>query len=137
MNELSWLIYLADVAGQADGMAITGMIAATAVACFCVISWGVYAAMAAMEAYSDDAEREKCRAIAKGFLRPVKLAGTVLVVSAVICALTPSKATLYAIAASEMGEQVLTSETGSKATQALNAWLDRQIAGAPKEEPAQ
>lgn len=39
----------------------------------------------------------------------------------------PSKDTVYAIAASEMGESVLKSETGSLATQALNAWLKKQI----------
>jgi hypothetical protein len=43
--------------------------------------------------------------------------------------LIPSQNTVYAIAASEMGEKALTSATGGKAAKALDAWLDRQIAG--------
>ena len=41
----------------------------------------------------------------------------------------PSQETIYAIAASETGETALKSDTGGKAVQALNAWLDRQIKG--------
>jgi hypothetical protein len=34
---------------------------------------------------------------------------------------------MYAIAASELGEEVYKSEVGQKAEQALRAWLDKQI----------
>jgi amino acid transporter len=53
-------------------------------------------------------------------------------VAAAICLLVltfvPSKNTIYAIIVSEYGEEIVLSPTGSKAQQALNAWLDKQIA---------
>lgn len=42
----------------------------------------------------------------------------------VVC---PTSSTVYAIAASEMGEEVITSPTAGKAAKALDAWLDKQI----------
>jgi len=48
----------------------------------------------------------------------------VLIFFAVI---TPSRNTVYAIAASELGEEVLKSPVATKAGQALEAWLDAQI----------
>lgn len=46
--------------------------------------------------------------------------------------LVPPQETFYAIAASEMGEEIVKSETAGKAMKALDAWLDRQI-----EEPVE
>ncbi len=40
----------------------------------------------------------------------------------------PSKTTIYAIAASEMGERALQSPIATKAGRALEAWLDEQLA---------
>lgn len=42
-------------------------------------------------------------------------------------AFCPSKETVYAIAASEMGERALQTPLASKAGKALEAWLDKQI----------
>lgn len=124
MNQLSWIIYLADVAGTAKGLCLTAVI----------LSGVVFAAMAfaamimSFDSYGDDA------------LKPWKDLGNrakkwawVPAVAGLAMALVPSQGTLYAIAASEMGERALKSETGGKAVEALNAWLDRQIAG-PKSE---
>lgn len=49
-----------------------------------------------------------------------------------LAAFVPTKETIYAVAASEMGETALKSETGSLVTKALNAWLKKQLT----EEPA-
>jgi hypothetical protein len=49
------------------------------------------------------------------------------VVFALLGGLTPSRETIYAIAASELGEEALKSSAATKAQQALNAWLDKQI----------
>lgn len=49
--------------------------------------------------------------------------------------LMPPRDTVYAIAASEVGERVLHSETGNKAVMALNAWLDKQISDATGPKP--
>ena len=41
----------------------------------------------------------------------------------------PSPSVLYAAAALNMGQEAIHTPTGDKAVRALNAWLDRQIAG--------
>lgn len=53
------------------------------------------------------------------------------IIAALVIIPVPSKDTIYAIAASEMGERALASPTGDRAVKALNAWLDRQIAREP------
>jgi len=68
--------------------------------------------------------RKEGQRVARGYLR---LSLFLFVLSIVGANALPSKDTVYAIAASEVGESVLNSPTGSKAVQALNAWLDRQI----------
>lgn len=119
MNELSWLIYAADVAGDAN----------------IVCSFIFYAGLAALpiyalvkgaaRAFNYDFQRDPVTppiaSVSRALWLPVAIAG-------VIGVIVPSSGTLYAIAASEMGENVLNSETGGKAVEALNAWLDRQIA---------
>jgi hypothetical protein len=68
-----------------------------------------------------------------GFNRPalgICLAPLVLVFW-VLAALCPSTETVYAIAASQMGEQALKTPLASKAGKALEAWLDKQIAPPP------
>lgn len=45
-----------------------------------------------------------------------------------LAAAAPSKETVYAIAASEMGEELLKTPTATKAVKALDAWLDKQLA---------
>lgn len=45
----------------------------------------------------------------------------------VIGNLIPSRDTMYAIAASQMGEQIVKSEVASDATKALHQWIKKQI----------
>lgn len=140
MNELSWLIYLADVAGSVKTYAGTASV-------FCLIGAGasMVCALASEGAERFEASwveilpRESIPAMehwrglknkALGMIKPLLIFAAV---AAVITAFTPASGTIYAIAASEMGERVIQSETGDKAIQALNVWLDRQIAGAPKD----
>lgn len=54
-----------------------------------------------------------------------------------VACLFPSKDTMYAIAASEMGEEVLKSGVGTRATKALEAWLDRQIEEQTEEQTSE
>lgn len=49
-----------------------------------------------------------------------------------ISIILPSKNTIYAIAASELGEKVVASQLSTKAQKAIDAWLDRQIKGDSK-----
>lgn len=139
MNSLSWMIYLADVAGSLNGFlifiaAISGIGAA--------ISLIVWLAMRGdgPSLYNSDSEERKAKKQA-GWDGTVTLSGKlvhrlpVLCVAASLAAsLLPSSGTVYAIAASELGESALNTTTGNKAVLALNAWLDRQIAGEDEAE---
>lgn len=136
MNELSWIIYAADVAGRAGWLlGLTGFA--------CLIGGGFawsFAVGLNGEARSyerraanrpDDKDypisAADCRSgerTARRIAWPVSICAVVFLIGGVM---TPSRDTLYAIAASEIGESVLNSETGGKAVEALNAWLDRQI----------
>lgn len=107
MNELSWMIYLAEVALGLKATSF-GLTIACLVGAF-------FSAMAA------DIGGGEWR-----FVHRFLLGGALALVFAV---LIPSSQTVYAIAASEIGEDALRSETGGKAMRALNAWLDRQIEG--------
>lgn len=109
MNELSWMIYAADVCGKV-------FFAAGLLAVVGAVGGAFIGAM-----LRDEGNHEEGKAIHKWTLRVCPA----LLFLAVI---TPSKDTVYAMAASEMGEKVVQSQTANKAMQALNAWLDRQIA---------
>lgn len=46
-----------------------------------------------------------------------------------VAAVLPDKQTLYAIAASEMGEKAIQTTVGKKAINAIELWIDSQIKG--------
>lgn len=120
MNELSWLIYAADVAGNLKALGCVGLIGGA-------IGLGLFTlgkCIAHDTGYSDTPATPPLGVV-------YKKAVPFLIAFAVVTFIVPSSGTIYAIAASEMGEKVIASETGGKAVEALNAWLDRQIAGKP------
>ena len=108
MNDLSWLLYAADVAGQLN-----------AVAGFVAVVGGVSGFFASV--VMSDGNPTQSR-------KTFKTTAIVVSILALITIVTPSRDTLYAIAASEVGEEALKSETAGKALDAINAWLDRQLA---------
>ena len=114
MNSLSWMIYLAEVSGNLS--ALTEIIAVASIIVF--LGWPIRNAW--LRDFMDG--NGVCKAPAK------KLVGAAIIASTVSL-LTPTSDTVYAIAASEMGEEVIKSPTATKAMKALDAWLDRQIAG--------
>lgn len=120
MNELSWLIYAADVAGDAN--IVCSFIFYAGFIALPIYALVKGAARAFNYDFHPDPVTPSIASLGKALWLPVVIAG-------VIGVAVPSSGTLYAIAASEMGEKVLNSETGGKAVEALNAWLDRQIAG--------
>ncbi len=122
MNDLSWLIYLADVAGEL-GWIFSWLFGLS------VIGGGI-TALIGLPLAEQNAEK----ATWKMWGRIMYSLVTVFFVTALLNAFVPSRETVYAIAASEMGEEVLNSETGGKAVSALNAWLDDQIDGDEAEE---
>lgn len=108
MNDLSWLIYLADV--------INGFKVAIEVSLFVSIVSIPVGCAVGTHLYNIEVHDLPFKSIAAWFF----ILGLFLII-------TPSKSTIYAIAVSEMGEEVLESETASKAMKAVDEWLDRQI----------
>lgn len=149
MNSLSWLIYLADVFnnfGQLFGW--TGLL-------IMIGGIGVYACSLAFkkdslvllyghdyrdetsDRYKQAIEDKKYAAKTAGSL---SFWGRFMIITALVVwvlgAATPKKETMYAIAASEMGEELLKTPTAAKATKALESWLDKQITEQTKPAPA-
>lgn len=137
MNTLSWYLYLANVLpniGTALGiLAVPAFIAAAS----CIGCWLFATGTEVLGGYVGDSrcQREVLRTadqatkdLKRLFVWPARIFSTVFVVFTIGCILSPTRETMYAIAASEVGEDVLNSPTGSKAVRALDAWLDRQIA---------
>ena len=122
MNTLSWLIYLADVAGDLDGL----LYFVSVISVLCVFCWVGVAVVLGEEKPKTEAWKAWGRV---GFYA----IAPIFFLSWIFSAFVPAKETVYAIAASELGESALKSETASKAFKALNAWLDRQIAGTEEE----
>ena len=122
MNELSWLIYAADVAGDANS--ICGFVFFGGIIAVCLYALAKGFARVVSIGFDDPPITPSIAEVGKRLWLPVVIAG-------IVGLLAPSSNTLYAIAASEMGERVIESETAGKAVAALNAWLDRQIAKAP------
>jgi len=134
MNSLSWLLYAADVSSGVDATlsAIAGLSAvgsiASGIAC-CIFRFS----SPGFWSWQDSDERERIRkqwgAGASFSAKSLKVSCAILIASMAVSAVIPARGTIYAIAASEMGEKVLMTQTGDKAVKALDAWLDRQIAG--------
>lgn len=130
MNRLSWLLILADIIGGFDRFLVFLCAAGLIVGAVAVIVGGVcrsdeYSARHDDELYS---ARHELSDTIFGYAR---LAVVTAVAAGLLGVLTPSRNTIYAVAASEVGESALDSETGGKAVEALNAWLDRQLSDSP------
>lgn len=126
MNQLSWLIYLADVSGELGW--IFGTIFVVSVIVF-IISGAFTPPLS-----SGSGVTEEQWSIWRKFLFGSLAA---FFGSAFLGAIVPERETVYAIAASELGEEVVKSETAGKAMTALNNWLDAQISEEPKKEEEQ
>ncbi len=114
MNELSWFLYLADVVAALKVMATVVAV----ISAMCIFGWLLFNWIQVM--HEDE------------IVSPKLAHYSIPVVIGLIAILTPSQTTIYAIAASEMGEELLKSSTTTKAQKALDAWLDRQIEGEKK-----
>lgn len=115
MNYLSWLIYLANVSDKLS-FVMTFMAVATAVA---FVIWLIAGCCAVDADYNKDDWR--CWRKVGYTLVPI------FFVTFIINAILPSKETVYAIAASQVGEQVLKTPLAGKAEHALESWLNKQI----------
>jgi len=107
MGSVVWLMYLADVATSISTVLCVGAI-------ITLFTVGGYKLASFIEEFD---------------AKPVRAYVIACVVAFVVASLIPSKETIYAAAAVTAGEKALNTPTGDKAVRALNAWLDRQIAG--------
>ena len=114
MNDLSWLLYFADIADNLSGILRPISFVLITVS----ILMGLF-----LFPVNCEADKEFKLFYTTLFKNVLIATAIVSIVSSVI----PSKETLYAIAVSEVGEEVVKSETANKAVKALNTWLDRQI----------
>lgn len=127
MNSLSWLIYMASLSGSASGffsfLAVMGAVF-TGVGAVLSVMWtdGACGGDRKIKGYEDMRQRGRAMA-SRGFL--------LLAVCGCLSTVLPSSNTVYAIAASEIGERVITDETvkgiAADSTKALQAWIKKQI----------
>lgn len=117
MNAISWFLYLADVLSNAQlaiGLIIAGCV------CFITFSGIGYAVT--------DGEIIDIFPNMKKYSARVLYVGIVLIV---VIIFIPSKNTLYAIAASEVGEKLIANDDvkgiASDATKALQQWIKSQL----------
>lgn len=115
MNDLSWMLYWADV--------LPGMATVIGAMSFISLLLGGAGASIFFLVTAGDSDFDELRPkVAKRLWMLVACAVTLVAVQAI-----PSRDTFYAIAASEMGEEALKSPIATKAGKALEKWLDRQI----------
>ena len=136
MNDLSWMIYAADVVSGAAGLAGALSFLSGATAAVGVFVWCLLGASPAIYSWDDKdvrlakiAAHDAIRSASTKYTKPLLASA---LACAVIATILPGRDTIYAIAASEMGEKALSTQTGGKAVKALNVWLDRQIEGDEK-----
>ncbi len=124
MNSLSWFLYLADVIGNFRGIAHPFAFFG-GVAFF--IAVGVRVVVGGLAAAGED-EAKAFVPLAQTALKYVTI---VFTSACLVLVVAPSTNTLYAIAASEMGEKIVKSESvqgiTDDATKALQQWIKRQI----------
>jgi hypothetical protein len=130
MNSVSWFVYLADALANLKS------------ALFGILFFGIPAAIALTVggivirsgdwSWVKDTDRKFWEERRKQCASAAKVAWPVVAVLVIVNIAIPSKNTMYAIAASEVGERVLKSEAAqemaSDATKALQQWIKRQIA---------
>lgn len=112
MNDLSWLIYAAGVVGNIQAVLI---IMSTLSACVV----GLMVLFVAMDESYDPKMRGSARKSARLFWIPVACA--------LVASLLPSSRTIYMIAASEIGETVVTSPDAQEMLSDLKAIIKKRL----------
>lgn len=130
MNQISWLIYIANIAENIGGILVfIGILIVAISGIYFVVSMGIYSDIERW-----DSSEVKTRELknARKMRRFVPFLVCVSFVIWIIAACCPSQETVLAIAASQAGEQLLKTPTANLAEKALDAWLRRQINVVPK-----
>lgn len=121
MNSLSWFLYVIDVVGTVSGIFTFLTFASAIVALITLIM-----AVPLME--TGDFEGATAVVWRKILIRSVVIFSIFFPLSAV----TPSQKTMYLILGSEIGEDVVMSETAKRVRQAVNMKLDEYLDEAKK-----
>lgn len=117
MNSLSWLLYFGDVVGSVNAV-ISILVLLTILSGIGLLMFAIIETP-----WCEEQKKEHFKTV-KGWASTwLKVVGVVYFVGV----LFPSKQTVYMIAASELGEEVITSETGKKLVKKLNQELDKLI----------
>lgn len=149
MNHLSWLLYLAELSDSMSSFLwmIFFIVVGTTITFYVFYRQDVSDRDVLIKADNDGYYRDqsegsfkarkelletKLKALSKPRLWPATAFAVLALVLGFIATALPSKGTVYAIAASEMGEQFLKTNVANKAQQALEVWLDKQIRDATK-----
>ena len=123
MNSISWFLYLASFADKITGIAAVWGILLSLVVVMATVAWIVVFCTAAA-----DKDAEKTLTLTTHIW---KVFVGWLIVMGVLYSVTPDSKTMYAIAASQVGEQVVKSEAAqgiaNDATKALQQWIKRQL----------
>lgn len=118
MNSVSWFIYIAQVSSSLGVMfCILGTLLMVAVMGRFVFP---YARNTMEFSKPGDGDYMPPRPIARGYM-------ALSVIFMLAGNLMPEKNTMYAIAASQVGEQIVKTEIASDATKALHSWIKKQI----------
>lgn len=117
MNPISSLLYWGGVASNIGG-------SCEAIAFISVGAIGIASFSYVVDRMKFDLDDDKPAVYPWHVVKPLCF---VFVGCLLVGSFTPTRETVYAIAASEMGEQALKTPLAGKAEKALEAWLDKQI----------
>jgi hypothetical protein len=112
MNTLSQILYAADVLSSVS-------LALGLISCVLFIIMLIISGMSVFAWLEIDK--------VKAFPYKLNYLWLVFILMATLSALIPTKNTMYAIAASEMGEDVFKSRVGQKSLAAVELWIDKQL----------
>lgn len=111
MNTLSWLLYLSSVVGSLK--VVSAIIIVVGILGFFIVL------MLIGDAF-DDNQLKQLQSIIKKIVAGV-------IISAIICVFIPPRSTMYAIIASEMGEQALETPLAQKTLKLIEQYLDSNL----------
>jgi len=131
MNDLSWLLYLAGIAKNIqDGLGFFGFLFFILFLIFTVVS--IISAIQIGDNQFDMSDPNEVKVI--NWLKRTRIFAALTMLLFMTTCLSagaiPDKQTIYAIAASEMGEEVIKTPQAQKAFKAIDIWMDKQIVAA-------
>lgn len=124
MNSLSWLLYAADVAAGISGSLTVIVLVALFAAAFRV-AMGICV-------YNNTEDYGDIQAAKPTVLKLFAVVLAVITVGSFV----PSKETMYLIAASEIGEQVVNSDDAKRVMGKVETWLDNKLSESARPQQA-